>query len=333
MEILRSVSPLRADTAACLGAFDGLHRGHQALLRSAYAAGQSIAVITFERHPARVLAPEHAPPLLQSPTQRARVCHQLGIDQLVTLPFDRAMASRSASQFVSDVLAPLGLRTLIVGADFRFGRGRDGTASSLSHLAAAHGIHVIAIDPITATSESETKISSSSIRSHVAGGDLIDAAAQLGRWYSVEGRVQRGAGRGRGLGFPTANVSCHDALLPPDGVYAAAMAIVPDRGDLFELASPVHAAVVNLGPAPSFDDQHPADLEVHALDIDFGDRLYGATVEVWLGERLRDPQRFASPDDLRRTIDADIVAAREIIGDEPSRHAIARFDPPLESRS
>ncbi|TPV92681.1 MAG: riboflavin biosynthesis protein RibF [Myxococcales bacterium FL481] len=333
MQILHAIGPLLPDSAACLGAFDGLHRGHQALLSRASRASRHTALVTFDNHPAHVLAPEHAPPLLQRPGQRARVCEQLGVSQLVLLPFDRTMASRGAVEFVRDVLAPLRLDALVVGADFRFGRGRDGTAGHLVQLGARYGIDVAVIEPVPGPGDAPAKISSSTIRADVAAGELEAAATALGRWYSVEGRVQRGAGRGRGLGFPTANVASRSALLPPDGVYVALLAALAADGSL---ASPVHAAVANLGPAPTFPqgtgDATRADLEVHALDVDLRQTLYGSDVEVWLGPRLRDPQRFASPAQLQQAIAHDIERARETIGSDPTRLALARLQPGADQR-
>jgi riboflavin kinase/FMN adenylyltransferase len=308
MQVLRQPVPLPPATAACIGAFDGLHRGHQALLARARALQPHLALVTFDPHPACILAPERAPVLLQSPGQRARVCAALGIETLVLLPFDRALADTSPEGFVQRLLID-GLRpaAVVVGADFRFGAGRRGGVRELAELLRPAGITLEVVEPVPVpwdSSSAPSKLSSSEIRGTVAAGAVERAAAMLGRWYSVEGVVVRGAGRGRQIGVRTANVHAPTALLPRAGVYAGALGLPADP-----TIKPWPAAI-SLGRNPTFvdDPNAPLVLEVHALGQDLGDSLYGRTVEVAFAARLRDEQRFARPEDLIAQIGRDLQA-------------------------
>jgi riboflavin kinase/FMN adenylyltransferase len=310
MQVLRQPVPLPPATAACVGAFDGLHLGHQALLARARALQPRVALVTFDPHPACILAPERAPTLLQSPGQRVRVCAALGIDALALLPFDRALADTSPEGFVQRLLID-GLRptSVVVGADFRFGAGRRGGVHELDELLRPAGITLAVVHPVPVpwdSSAAPSKLSSSEIRATVAAGAVERAAAMLGRWYSVEGVVVRGAARGRQLGVRTANVHAPSALLPRPGVYAGALGVPGDPS-----AGPWPAAI-NLGHNPTFvDDPHaPLVLEVHALDQDLGDSLYGRTVEVAFAARLRDELRFDNPQALVAQLTRDLAAVR-----------------------
>lgn len=312
MRLLRQPSPLPPGTAACIGAFDGLHLGHQALLCQAAALAPRVALVTFEPHPAQILAPERAPPRLQTLGQRARVAAALGVDTLVLLPFTRALAETSPDDFAAELLRD-GLRpaAVVVGPDFRFGAGRRGDPDVLRRLLEPAGITVAVAPEIAGPPDpdgSPQKLGSSGIRRAVVVGDLRAAADMLGRPYSVEGEVVHGARRGRTLGFPTANIACKNPLLPPGGVYAGALAVVspgPRHGAVWP-------AVMNLGTNPTFTPgpDAPRTLEVHALDVALGDDLYGLTVEVAFADRLRDELRFTSPEALTAQIARDIAAAR-----------------------
>ncbi len=313
MQVLRQPVPLQPGTAACVGAFDGLHLGHQALLRRARELAPHVALVTFDPHPARVLAPERAPRLLQSPGQRARVCASLGVDALVLLGFDRALADTSPEGFAQRLLIH-GLRpaAVVVGADFRFGANRRGDAELLAELLRPAGIHVAAIEAVPVPGDMSLhtglrtgKLSSSGIRAAVLAGELPHAAAMLGRWYSVEGVVVPGAGRGRELGVRTANIDAAAALLPRPGIYAGALGLPGDPHSSWP-------AAISLGRNPTFvaDPDAPLVLEVHALDQHLGDDLYGRSVEVAFAARLRDEQRFADATSLRAQIDRDLAAVR-----------------------
>lgn len=311
MRLLRQPSPLPPGTAACIGAFDGLHLGHQALLRRAAALAPRVALVTFEPHPTQLLAPERAPPQLQTSDQRARVAAALGVDSLVILPFTRALADTSPDAFVEHLLLA-GLRpaAVVVGPDFRFGSGRAGGPDDLRRRLEPAGVRTEVVAEVSLPSDpTQAKLGSSGIRRAIERGDLPAAAAMLGRPYSVEGPVVHGARRGRDLGFPTANVAVQNSLLPPRGVYAGALALVapdPDAGTLLP-------AVMNLGQNPTFVDGGPQTLEVHALDRDLGESLYGRPVEVAFAARLRPEERFPSAAALVEQIARDIELARPLL--------------------
>jgi riboflavin kinase/FMN adenylyltransferase len=313
MRVLRQLAALPPATAACIGAFDGLHLGHQALLRAAAEISPKIALVTFEPHPAQILAPASAPPLLQQPAQRERVAASLGVDTLVLLPFTHATASMSPAAFASEILSH-GLRpaAVVVGEDFRFGARRAGDPGLLADLLAPAGITVRVVPVLR--DDSADKLGSSAIRAAVAAGELDDLWRSLGRHYAVEGVVVRGAGRGRTLGRPTANLACGDALLPRPGVYAAALVIVDPRSPRYGHVLP---AAANLGHNPTFrGDSAPLSLEAHILDEELDEELYGLQVELAFLARLRGEQRFTDGDALRAQIDRDIASARAHHGAE-----------------
>ncbi len=311
MDILHTIARLAPNTAACLGAFDGLHLGHQALLNRASELAPHIAVVTFEHHPAHVLAPGHGPALLQSNRQRERVCRALHVDTLVFLPFDREVASWSAHEFVHRVLiGGLSPSVLIVGTDFRFGRSRSGGVEELHTWLSNAGIAVEVVTPIAPPMGMPgTKLGSSAIRTAVARGDVEQAAAMLGRWYALSGTVVTGARRGRSLGFPTANIASDSTLMSANGVYATFLSVWDETSALFGRVWP---SVTNVGTNPTFSHGEPQApwLETHVLDEDLGEALYGLDVEVSFLARLRDEQRFTSVGALVAQIHADIAAAR-----------------------
>ncbi len=314
-------------TAACLGAFDGFHIGHRALLERARALAERVAVVTFDPHPQRVLAPERAPKLLLAPAQREHVARSLGVDALVLLPFDRTTAQLEPAQFVDRHLRPLEPVAVVVGSDFRFGAARRGDAAMLGELLSLAGISLGVVPPIPVPLElarfggtagpsggtagpSDGKIGSTLIRERLAEGDVASAADLLGRAHAVLGDVVRGDGRGRTLGIPTANVAAEAACMPGAGVYAAFLSCwSPDLG-LFEPMP----AVANIGQSPTFTSGNvERRLEVHILDRDLGERLYGAKVEVAFVARLRDEMRFSSAAALVEQIHADIARTKTLL--------------------
>lgn len=324
------LSPLPPGTAACIGAFDGMHRGHQGLIARAREHGREVAVVTFEPRPADVLSPERAPARLQTPGQRERVCRELGVDTLVILRFDLEVSRMSPQAFVQEfLLAGLRPAAVVVGYDFHFGAQRAGGPTTLRELLAPAGIDVSVVDKIVDQDHDGSigsivgeKLGSTAIRELIASGDVERAAVLLGRLYAIAGKVEHGAARGRGLGFPTANVAS-PLLHPTDGVYACFLSVLDDSP-----SQPCWPAVANLGSNPTFAD--PGDpgrrtLEVHALDVDLGDRLYGLEVEVSFVARLRDEQRFANVEQLRAAILADIAAARMLLTDEVAARRHASF--------
>lgn len=300
--------PLPPGTAAVLGAFDGMHLGHQALVERARGLAQRVAVVTFEPRPADVLAPERASPRLQSPSQRERVCRDLGVDLLVVLRFDASVALLDPATFVERFLIHgLAPAQVIVGYDFHFGAGRAGGPKVLEQLLAPADIPLTVVDEVQSGGE---KLGSTAIRELVGKGQVERATDLLGRYFAVEGVVQHGAGRGRQLGFPTANVASRN-MRPGGGVYACFLTLLDSEGhDEVE----VWPAVANIGTNPTFADGEATTtgLEVHALDVELDEQLYGREVEVAFVKRLRDEQKFARVDDLEFAIADDVACAYEL---------------------
>ena len=296
--------------AVAIGNFDGVHRGHQALLEEARARarrrGGPSAVLTFAPHPARLFAPAKAPPLIMSLERRLELFAEAGIDVAIVEAFTPAFAAIEADEFVRRVLAQdLAAGDLVVGYDFSFGRGRAGNVARLAALGAELGLGVAVIPPVTIDG---IPCSSTRVRELCAEGDVRRAAALLSRPVEIEGRVVRGAARGRTLGFPTANVVPEGELVPKLGIYAARTRFLdgPEAGA-------VHQTALSIGRNPTFTGPGtgtPVTVEAHLLDFD-GD-LYDRRVRLELLDRLRDEQRFESIDALIAQIHADVAAVRGI---------------------
>jgi riboflavin kinase/FMN adenylyltransferase len=297
-------APAVGSSAVTLGNFDGVHRGHQALVAEvvgwARAAPGHAVVLTFDPHPARVLNPGQAKTALMTLDQKAEVIASLGVDRLVVLPFTDPLARMPADEFARVVLREaLGAALVVVGLDFRFGRGRAGDVTALGELGASLGFGVKGMAPVL---EDGVPISSSRIRDLVAGGEVEKARALLGRPFYVDGVVVRGAGRGKGLGFPTANVSVRNETRPQVGVYACRIRVGGGPALL--------PAVANLGQRPTFGGGETV-LEVHLLDFD-GD-LYGREVRVEFVARLRAERPFPDKAALLEQIRSDALAARRVL--------------------
>jgi riboflavin kinase / FMN adenylyltransferase len=302
-----TLSPLHLPQGSVLtvGSFDGVHLGHQALLREvrrrAAAAGAAPVVVTFEPHPASVLAPERAPRRLTLEVERKEILAELGAAHLLVLRFDPAMAAQSAEQFVRDVLlARYGMRELVIGVNHRFGRGGDGDSRTLPELGRKLGFAVSVVPAVV--DERGELISSTRIRAALSAGELEPVAGWLGRPYRFSGRVVRGAGRGRTIGVPTINLEGPppDKALPPDGVYAARV----------EWGGGTAGAMLNQGPRPTVGDARRS-VEAHLFGLD--EDLYGRMVRVEWVQRLRDIQRFASLDALRAQLGRDQERALEVL--------------------
>ncbi len=298
--------PLRRPAIA-IGNFDGVHLGHAALIArvraDADAADGEAVVLTFEPHPAQVLVPELAPPRLATPARKLELLAAAGIDVVVVEPFSTGLATMTAPAFVAELLiGGLGAHTIVVGADFAYGRGRTGTASALVADAGRLGATVVLVEPVTVDGEI---VSSTRIRGTLRGGDLERARRLLGRRQDVDGVVVRGAGRGRGLGIPTANVAPDGDLILAPGIYAVTLR--PLDGGAPAAPWP---AVASLGTNPTFVDRGPLSLEVHVLDLERD--LYDARVRVELVARLRDEARYDSVDALLAQIADDIRQTRAL---------------------
>jgi riboflavin kinase/FMN adenylyltransferase len=290
---------------ACLaiGMFDGVHLGHQQVLRQAIEDSHqhealSVAV-TFDRHPTSVIAPDRAPALLQTRAQRLRAIESLGIDAALVIEFDEAFCRKPGAEFVRELADGFGaIHSICVGANFTFGHRRDGDAKLLRTLGQALGFHVHGLAAVSLDGQA---VSSTRIRAAVRDGRLDDAGQMLGRTFAIEGTVIEGDRRGRELGFPTANLDTDGLVLPPNGVYAAHV----------RLGQEAHRAVLNIGLRPTLAKPEPT-LQVEAHLLDFDGELYGQVMEIEFVEQLRDEQRFDSTDELAAKISRDIEHARTL---------------------
>ena len=292
-----------ADQSVCvaIGFFDGVHLGHQQILRQTVADARqheaTSLVITFDQHPNTIVAPARVPPLIYSLPQKLRTIETLGIELLWLAHFDQALSQTSGEDFVRGVMQAFGqIRSICVGANFVFGRNRSCNVELLSRLGAqlnftVHGLAAVSLDGLA--------VSSTRIRGAVQGGELDQTSQMLGRSYSLAGKVVAGDRLGRTLGFPTANLEVAGLVLPPTGVYAA-HALLPGGQS--------HRAVLNLGHRPTIGGAE-APLRVEAHLLDFHGELYDQTLELVLLAKLRDERKFDSLADLREQIGHDIKAA------------------------
>jgi riboflavin kinase / FMN adenylyltransferase len=296
----------RNGSVVTVGTFDGVHLGHRAVLdeiqRRAKASGRRSVLVTFEPHPLEVVNPAAAPPRLTTAAERLGVLATSGLDRVVALRFDRVMAALSPTEFVDDVLRPTcDLRELVIGHDHGFGRGRQGDVTTLRELGRARGIPVDVVEQVTLAGG--VPISSSVIRRAIAGGDLATAARMLGRPYAVDGVVERGAQRGRTIGFPTLNLAVPPRkLLPPDGVYAVVVETPAGR----------FGGMLNQGHRPTFSDGRRA-LEVHLFG--FAGDLYHRWVSIQWVAALRDIRRFDDAAHLQAQLEEDQYRARTMLAE------------------
>ncbi len=293
---------LPGESIITIGAFDGLHRGHQALighvLRRARETGCTAALVTFHPHPAAVLAPERAPLLLTTPAEKAALLEEMGLDLMVLLPFDRPTAATPARAFMETLCAHLHPREIWVGADFALGRGREGDVAFLSKLGRELGYQIRPLQPVR---ENGQVISSSRIRALLERGDVEEAGRLLGRHPRLSGEVVYGAQRGRTLGFPTANLEIPPGrAVPANGVYATLVRIGEER----------YRGVTNVGVRPSFDNGRRT-VETHIFDFD--EDIYGCRLTVEFIARLRDERRFENIGDLVAQIRQDGDRARRLL--------------------
>jgi riboflavin kinase/FMN adenylyltransferase len=290
---------------AAIGNFDGVHRGHQALMRRvvdvAQSKGARAGAVVFDPHPRRFFRPDDPPFLITTPAQRNRFLRAAGAAAVLSLKFDAALAALSPDAFVVEVLKKrLALAGVAVGRDFRFGKGRVGDADGLAALCAAHDLSAVIIDPVVEEGHSD-KIGSTAIREAILSGAVDRAATMLGRLWTVPGIVGTGNRVGRTLGFPTANLTLGDLIEPRRGVYAV-KAIV-DGGSL--------DGVANFGRRPTVGSQAPL-LEAHLFD--FSGDLYGKEIEVAFVRFIRDEKKFDGLDALKAQIAEDCLAARRLLG-------------------
>lgn len=299
---LASYPPDARPCALALGVFDGVHLGHRAILAAAVERGRAAGVPavagTFDPHPLEVLHPERAPVPVTTLDERLELFAETGVDGAVVIEFTSALAAMEPEAFVEQVLVDgLRVREVVVGFNHRFGRGARGDARLLADLGARFGFRAHVVPPLTIDG---VTVSSTEVRAALQRGDVERAGRLLGRRWVVAGTVVAGAGRGRTLGFPTANVKTSRPPLVAPGVYAC----------VARVSAGEHRAVVNVGVRPTFGERQ---LAVEAYLLDFKSDLYGAHIRLGFVARLRDERKFASVDALAQQIRADVEAARRLL--------------------
>jgi riboflavin kinase/FMN adenylyltransferase len=292
------------DGAVTVGNFDAVHRGHQALVSTARAwagrVGGPAVVVTFDPPPHEVLFPGPAREPLTTLIDRADLLHTAGADHVVIFRTVPALLALSPEAFFEDMLLrQLGVRAVVEGYDFRFGRGRSGDTTALRELCAAAGVAFEEVSPLRSGGE---PVSSSRVRSALLAGDVALAAELLGRPYRIAGTVVTGARRGRTIGFPTANLANVPTVLPGNGVYAV-RAVVGDRS---------YPAAANVGPNPTFGED-VRKIEVHV--IGFSEDVYGKPMAVEFVAKLRDTRPFGGPAELVAQLQRDVAAAKQVLGE------------------
>ncbi|MFY9713734.1 MAG: bifunctional riboflavin kinase/FAD synthetase [Microbacterium sp.] len=298
-------------SVVAIGKFDGVHAGHRAVIRrlkeEAAASGARAVAVTFDRNPLAVLRPDRCPENVVTVERKLELLGELDLDATLLLTFDEAMAARSAEEFVVDILVgALHVSTVLVGEDFRFGRGGAGDPALLRALGPQHGFSVGVVDDVYLPG-SDRRVSSTWIRELLIEGDVATASLVLGRNVDVRGEVVHGLKRGRELGFPTANLSAIvDAFVPADGVYAGWL-VDHDTGIR-------HRAAISVGTNPTFDDVLVRQVEAHVLgetDLD----LYGHDVSVEFVQRLRGMVAFEGIDKLKEQMATDVAEAEALLAD------------------
>lgn len=298
---LASLAEVPGPVCIAIGVFDGVHLGHQALIRrvmtEAAALGGSAVTLTFHPHPMRVVRPDAAPRLLTSTPHKIRLIEKLGCPHLLLVPFDTTFSAQEPTTFVENLVRYANpLRRICVGHQWAFGRGRSGNVDLLRRLGAERGFETVEIEPVTSGGET---ISSTRIRRAIEAGDFAAARLLLGRDYTILGTVQHGARLGSQLGFPTANLAAHNEQFPPDGVYAVTAGF---RGSW-------RRGVANIGTRPTVDGKSERLLEVHLFD--FSGDCYNEEMEVRFDRYLRPEKKFDSLDALKAQIQKDAEAARK----------------------
>ena len=304
MQVIQNADELQSGkrkVSVAIGMFDGVHLGHQQLIRQALADAEQhegiAVVVTFDRHPNSIVAPERVPPLIYTQPQKLRAIASLGAAATVVIPFTRGFSEQPAEAFIGSLVRRIApVHSICVGSSFVFGHKRRGNVALLQQLGrelnfTVHGIAAVSLD--------NEVVSSTRIRETVRSGDLDRASQMLGREYALSGNVTHGDELGRKLGFPTANLDVAGLLVPPTGVYAVHAYLDGKR----------YRAVANIGHRPTLQSSMP-ELRVEAHLLNFDGDLYNQELELTFVEKLRDERKFESLDDLREQIGRDIVAAR-----------------------
>jgi len=305
MNVINDAKELRPGgrkVCVCIGFFDGVHLGHQQIIRQTVTDARNhdalAVVVTFDRHPSAVVAPERTPPLIYSLASKLKTISTFGADTTWLIEFNQAFSQIPAEQFIHDMVNDFGkVHSICVGASFVFGHKRGGNVAVLKKLGQELGFLVHGIASVSLDGQA---VSSTRIREAIRSGDFDAASQMLGRAYSLSGKVIRGDRLGHQLGFPTANIDTAGLVLPPHGVYVAHATV---HGKAMR-------AVLNIGRRPTVQNPTPElRVEVHLLDFPGGD-LYGQEMEIMFAAKLRDEQKFASLEELKAQIARDIDEAR-----------------------
>lgn len=309
MELVENIDKIEKpykNAVITIGNFDGVHIGHQALfhevIEKADTIGGTSIVMTFDPHPVRVLKQNGHLPLITLNEQKIELIENSGIDVLICIQFNKAFAAISAKEFVEDLLLKcIGMKAIVVGKDYTFGRNREGNLELLQTYADNLGFEVIIADWVQTSKGLPNRISSTRTRELVMAGEVAGAKKLLGRYYQIRGVVTTGRNRGgRLLGFPTANITLHDELCPKNGVYAVTVDCMEKK----------YQGVANIGYSPTFDDG-VFSVEVHILD--FNENIYGQKIRVNFVQRIRDEIKFSEITELSDAIRKDIEKARKIL--------------------
>jgi len=309
MELIKHIDKIKKpfkNAVITIGNFDGVHIGHQALFHEVIEKAETLhgtsIVMTFEPHPVRVLKQNGHLQLITLYEQKVELIENSGVDVLICVPFTKEFAAISAKEFVEDILLKsIGMKAIVVGEDYTFGKNREGDIALLQTYAKNLGFEVIVADWIQTSKNGPGRISSTRTRELVMAGRVDEAKKLLGRYYQIRGIVTTGRNRGgKLLGFPTANINLQDELCPKNGVYAVTV----------ECMGKMLRGVANIGYSPTFDD-HVFSVEVHILD--FNDNIYGQKIRVNFVRRIRDEKKFSGISELSDQIKKDIVKARNIL--------------------
>jgi riboflavin kinase/FMN adenylyltransferase len=307
MKIVHAANELKAQgkkVCLAIGFFDGVHLGHQQIIRQTIADARqhdAIAVVlTFDRHPNSIVAPDRVPPLIYSLPQKLRAIESLGADALLLIQFDKKFSGQTGEEFIRNLTRDFGkVHSVCVGADFVFGHKRSGNVALLKKLGvelnfSVHGLAAVSLDGQI--------VSSTRIREAIRAGNFDAASQMLGRTYAISDRVVEGDRLGHKLGFPTANLDATNLILPPDGVYSGCTKL---KGQFYRVA-------LNIGFRPTVATGKP-QLRVEAHLVDFSGELYGEDLEIEIGEKLRDEKKFSSQVELRAQIALDIAEVQKRI--------------------
>ncbi len=304
MKLIRAANELgngSRKTCVAIGVFDGVHLGHQQIIRQTVADARQhdalAVVVTFDKHPSVIVAPERVPPQIFSHSQKLRAIESLGADALLEIPFDKSFSEKTGEVFIRELTHDLGkIFSICVGADFVFGRKRSGDVALLKTLGAELNFHVHGHAAVALDGE---LVSSTRIREAIRTGNLDAASQMLGRPYAICGQVFGGDKIGRQLGFPTANLDIAKLVLPPNGVYAGCA----------KVAGKFYRVALNVGLRPTVAVAQP-QLRVEAHLLDFSGDLYGTELELEVGDQLRTEKKFSSVAELQAQIARDVAAVR-----------------------